>query len=150
MNSGTTQSGFRSMNFLLRVGQKDLPCKTVHDFKQEIEYETIREGGRNDSVHIRPKPVTKPFTFQVERYVGSGFEDPLPTGLVLTEDLLVLVGEHPGNFSEPQAEFTFRGCIVSGKSYSGLDAEKSGLIVETTTIAYEQMEVRWKDGKAAT
>lgn len=138
------------MNFVLRIGTKDFSCKTIHDFKQEIEYESIQEGGRNDSVHIRPRPVTKPFTFQVERYVGSGFEDPLPTGRVLTEEIIVLVGENPGDFGEPQAEFTFRGCIVSGKSYSGLDAEKPGLIIETTTVAYEQMEVHWKDGKSTT
>lgn len=136
---------FSNMHFLLRVGGNDLPCKSFHNFEREIEYESIQEGGLNDRVHLRPKPLSKPFTFQAERYVGPGYADPFEVGTALGEDVVLLVSSKAGGFSEAQAQFFFSGCIVTGKSYSEMDAEKSGLIVETTTVAYESVSVKWKD-----
>ena len=70
-----------NFNFLLRVeGIYDLPCRSVHVFQKENEYELIQEGGLNDYVHMRRKPISKPFTFQVERYVGTDILDPLANG----------------------------------------------------------------------
>lgn len=138
---------YTSMQFVLRVEGKDLACKSFHNFEQEVEYETISEGGLNDQVHIRPKPVSKPFSFQVERYVGPGFEDPLAVGKILRQDAVLMVSSQAGQFQEPDAQFFFSGCIVTGKSYGGMDAEKSGLVTETTTVAYESVLAKWKDAQ---
>ena len=65
-------------NFMLRVeGIYDLPCKSVHAFSRELEYDFIQEGGLNDYVHMLRKPISKPFTLEVERYVGVDYVDPL-------------------------------------------------------------------------
>ena len=47
-----------------------LPLKAVRVFTKENEFDYYQEGGLNDYVHMLRKPITKPFTFQVERYVG--------------------------------------------------------------------------------
>lgn len=130
------------MNFTLRVEEKyDLPCRSIKGFEQQIEYDAIQEGGVNDYVHIRKKPVSKPFTVQIERYIQEGYSDPLPVGTVLTKELVLMVSSQVGNFDRPLIQYRFEGCTVIGKNYGELDAEKTGLLTETTTIAYERMQV---------
>ncbi len=130
-----------NFNFMLRVeGVFDLPCKAVHSFQRENEYELIQEGGLNDYVHMRRKPVSKPFTFQVERYVGTDILDPLPNGANLTLPVILFINRYRvyGDFV-PVRNYVFTGCMVMSKEYGELDAEKSGLLVEKTTIAYREM-----------
>lgn len=127
-------------NFMLRVeGIYDLPCKCIHSFQKENEYEYIQEGGCNNYVHIRRKPISKPFTFQVDRYIGMDYFDPLPNGAELIWPIILFVSRIQNDFENPKITFTFTGCFVTGKSYGELNAEKSGLFVETTTIAYREM-----------
>lgn len=141
------------MNFSLSIhrddGDVELPCKSFRAFSGEAEYETIQEGGLNDEVHIRRKPLSKPSTFQVDRYVGQGYEDLFPLGAALAGSIALKISTKPGDFKQPEAEFLFSGCIVTGKSYSDVDAEKSSLLMETTTIAYERLEVKWRGGNNA-
>ncbi len=130
-----------NFNFMLRVeGIYDLPCKSVHVFQKENEYELIQEGGLNDYVHMRRKPISKPFTFQVERYVGTDILDPLANGTDLVLPVILLVNRYRiyGDFL-PIRMYVFTGCTVMSKEYGELNAEKSGLLVETTTIAYREM-----------
>ena len=127
-------------NFMLRVeGIYDLPCKSVHGFQKENEYEDIQEGGLNDYVHIRRKPVTKPFTFQVERYVGIDYFDPIPNGAELILPVILLVSRIQNDFGRTKRAYVFTGCSVMSKSFGELNAEKSGLLVETSTISYREM-----------
>lgn len=129
-------------NFLLRVDAVwDLPCKKIGSFKCENEYETIQEGGVNDYVYLRKKPVSKPFTFDVERYIGVDYFDPLPVGRQPILPILLYVSRYSDDFKTPKRTFTFMGCTVMGKTYGELDAEHSGLILETTTIAYQRVLV---------
>lgn len=139
------KQAYASMNFMLTVNGQDLPCKNFRSIQQEIEYEGIQEGGINNYVHIRKKPVTKPFTFQVERYVGPGYRDPFTVGKEVKGTIVLKAGRKRGDTQE-YAQFTFSGCIVTGKNYSDMDAEKSGLLTETTTVAYERLAVDWKGG----
>ena len=61
-----------AFNFVLEVeAVYFLPLKSVRAFTKENEYEYIREGGVNDYIHLKRKPISKPFTFQIERYVGT-------------------------------------------------------------------------------
>ncbi len=129
-------------NFMLRVDAVyDLQCRKISSITQEKEYEMIQEGGVNDYVHMREKPISKPFTFQVERYIGENFFDPLPLGKQLELPVTLYVGRYLPASNDPKWTFTFKGCTVTNKTYSELDAERSGLMVETTTIAYQQMEL---------
>lgn len=130
-----------NFNFMLRVeGLYDLPCRAVRAFQRENEYELIQEGGVNDYVHMRRKPISKPFTFQVERYVGTDILDPLSLGTDLVLPVILYVSRYRvyGDFV-PIRMYTFTGCTVMAKEYGELNAEKSGLLVETTTIAYREM-----------
>ena len=128
-------------NFCLRVeGIYDLPCKSIHGFEDEYEYEYIREGGLNDYVHLRRKPSSKPKTVQVERYVGADGTDPLTLGRVMNMPIILFVSRSADEFEQVKRTYIFVGCVVTGKSYGELDASTSGLLLETTTISYRHLE----------
>lgn len=132
-----------NFNFMLRVeAVTDVPCKSVHSFTKNNEYEYIQEGGLNDYVHMKRKPISQPFTFRVERYVGVDYIDPLPNGTELLLPLLLFVSRKPGDFAGDVIRcYTFTGCTVMGKEYGELSAESSGLLTEITTIAYREILV---------
>ncbi len=132
-----------------------LPLRSVRVFTKENEYDYYQEGGLNDYVHMLRKPISKPFTFQVERYVGvdagfadmnSGFIDPLALGTDLALPLVLYVNRSPsGNwyknisFENCARAYVFTGCTVTSKEYGELNAEQSKLLTETTTIAYREL-----------
>ena len=129
-------------NFMLRVEMMfDLPCKSVHAFTKEVEYELIQEGGLNDYVHMRRKQQTQPFTFEVERYAGVDAIDPLPLGGELMLPVMLFVSRNMRDF-EPFSvtrTYVFSGCRVTKRVFGQLDAETSGLVTDVTTIAYDSM-----------
>ena len=130
-----------AFNFMLRVeGVIDVPCKRVTAFQKSNEFDYIQEGGLNDYVHMRRKPISQPFKFQVERYVGVDFLDPLTLGTELILPLYLMIGRYEVyNSFNPVRQYIFTGCVVTDKSYGELDAERSSLLMETTTIAYREM-----------
>ncbi len=139
-----------SFNFVLEVeGVYFLALKSVKVFNKENEYEYIREGGVNDYVHMRRKPISKPFTFQVERYVGTErFLDPLANGTELMLPVMLYVYRHKARSevidaapASPARIYTFTGCVVTAKEYGELNSEKSAILTETTTIAYRELMV---------
>lgn len=138
VNTGTNP--VVNFNFMLRVeGLFDLPCKSVKGIHRENEFDYIQEGGLNDYVHLKRKPISKPFTFQVERYVGVNWVDPLPLGTELTLPVILFVNTHVFPGLEPVRNYVFTGCTVISKDYGELNAEASGLLIETVTIAYREM-----------
>lgn len=149
-----TNEGIRNpitaFNFVLEVeGVFFLPLKSVRAFTKENEYEYIREGGVNDYVHMKRKPISKPFTFQIERYVGTErFLDPLANGTELALPLILHVYRHAAmqGFSAlpdaaPARLYTFTGCTVISKEYGELNSERSSILTEVTTIAYRELLV---------
>ena len=128
-------------NFMLRVeGVMDLPCKRVTGFHKSNEFEYIQEGGSNDYVHMRRKPISQPHKLQVERYVGVDFLDPLTLGTELILPMFLAVGRYlVYDKFDPVRMYVFTGCVVTDKNYGDLDAERSNLVLETTTIAYREM-----------
>ncbi len=140
-----------NFNFMLRVELAfDLPCKSVRAFARELEYEYIQEGGLNDYVHMRRKPITKPFTLEVERYVGVDYLDPLPLGADLVLPVMLFVARNHDQFipGVVARTYVFTGCTVMKKTYGDLIADQSGLLVETTTIGYREMlcvDIPWSE-----
>jgi hypothetical protein len=155
--TGNNQAEFDPIpnyNFVLWVeGVYFLPLKSVRVFNKENEFEYIQEGGVNDYVQMKRKPISKPFTFQVERYVDTGwakFLDPLANGteMMLPMSLFVYKSNAKQGFASDKSAdawasrfYVFTGCVVTAKEYGELNAEKSGLLVETTTIAYRELMV---------
>lgn len=130
-------------NFILRVdGRYDLPCRNVQGFEEKNEYEYIQEGGLNDYVHIRRKPATGPNTFQAERYVIYEADNLFTVGARFDVPIQLLVARTPGEFKSPGRSYSFKGCVVLSKQYSRLSAEESGMLTETVTIAYQEMEYK--------
>ena len=90
-----------SYNFGLQVeAMFFVPLRAVRVFTKENEFDYYQEGGMNDFVHMLRKPISKPFTFQVEKYVGtdsgmfdqnSGFVDPLALGTDLILPIVLFV-----------------------------------------------------------
>ena len=149
-----TNPGIRNpitaFNFVLEVeGVFFLPIKSVRAFTKENEYEYIKEGGVNDYVHMKRKPISKPFTFQIERYVGTERAiDPLANGTELVLPLILHVYRHAAmqGFSKlpdafPARLYTFTGCTVISKEYGELNSERSSILTEITTIAYRELMV---------
>lgn len=129
-------------NFMLRVeGIFDLPCKSIRAFTREMEYELIQEGGLNDYVHMRRKPISKPFYLEVERYVGLDYIDPLPIGAELLLPVILMISRNVNQFIPMVSArtFLFTGCTVVKKTFGDMVADQSGLLVDTTTIAYREM-----------
>ena len=140
-----------NFNFMLRVELAvDLPCKSVRAFSRELEYDYIQEGGLNDYVHMRRKPISKPFTLEVERYVGVDYVDPLPLGADLVLPVMLFVSRAHDQFipGVVARTYIFTGCTVMKKTYGDLVADQSGLLVETTTIGYREMlcvDIPWSE-----
>lgn len=139
-----------AFNFVLEVEAiYYVPLKSVKAFTKENEYEYIHEGGVNDYVYLKRKPISKPFTFQVTRYVGTdSFTDPLANGTEFILPLVLYIYKHknkqgyaPSAPSAPSRIYVFTGCTVISKEYGELDAERSALLTETTTIAYRELVV---------
>ena len=103
------------------------------------EFEYVQEGGLNDYVHMLRKPVSKPFTFTVERYVGTDMIPPLPLGAELVLPIILMISPYPNRFDIAKRTFVFTGCTVISKTYGELNAEKSGILTETIVIAYREM-----------
>ena len=140
-----------NFNFMLRVELVfDLPCKSVRAFQRELEYDYIQEGGLNDYVHMRRKPISRPFTLEIERYVGVDYVDPLPLGADLTLPLMLFVSRSHSQFipGVVARTYVFTGCTVMKKTYGDLVADQAGLLVETTTIGYREMlcvDIPWSE-----
>lgn len=129
-----------NFNFMLRVeGIYDVPCKKVEQFEREYEYEYLQEGGLNDYVHLKRKPASEPFFFEVERYVGTDYIDPLPNGAELLLPILLFVSRSAGNFFPAHRTYAFTGCTVMKKTYGELNAEEGGILTERIKIAYREM-----------
>ncbi|MBO5551460.1 MAG: hypothetical protein J5966_05830 [Lachnospiraceae bacterium] len=143
-----------AFNFALQVEAAFfVPLKSVRVFTKENEFDYYQEGGLNDYVHMLRKPISKPFTFQVERYVGvssggyfnSGFLDPLTLGTDLVLPLVLYVNRAPReswdsiSFNNCARAYIFTGCTVISKEFGELNSEQSRLATETTTISYREM-----------
>ena len=140
-----------NFHFMLRVELLfDLPCKSVKAFTREMEYDFIQEGGLNDYVHMLRKPISRPFTLEVERYVGVDYVDPMPLGGNLALPVFLFVGRAPNQFIPGLVArtYVFTGCCVMKKTYGELSGDQSGLLVETTTLGYREMlcvDIPWSD-----
>ena len=131
-----------SFNFYLLVnGVDEIPLKSVQPFSRDNEYEPIQEGGMNDYVYLKRKPISQPFKLVVERYVdyGLGIADSLTNGSELLLPLILFVGKNVGGNFDSGRYYTFTGAVIMGIQYGGLDAEKGGLHTETITFGYNHM-----------
>ena len=143
-NAGQNHEVLPGFRFTLMVeGFQEVPLKSVRPFSKENEFETIEEGGMNDFVRIKRKHATKPHTIQVERYLNQDFYDPIPNGgAEFILPLLLFVGGNNAQefgWSGSQRVFVFFGSMVMNREIGGFDSEKSGLLTETITIAYNQL-----------
>lgn len=138
-----------NFSFTLRVEAIfEVPLKSVKVITKNNNYERIKEGGLNDYVHLKRKPVEEAFTLQVERYLTYSVVDPLANGVELTAPLILQVYKTNG-FSDSKGKadqnrgkiYVFTGCVVMGREYGALDSEKSGLATETITIGYKELFV---------
>lgn len=144
MQNALVTEALPAYNFVLRVEASiDLPCKSIRGIDYGLAYDYLQEGGLNDYVHILRKPVTEPYTFEVERYILRKPLDPLGLGTVFILPLILYVTQSRNADEEVgfSRAFIFRGCTVIGKSYSEMNAERSELLVETSKIAYQELMV---------
>lgn len=132
---------YLNMNFTLEYEGKGIPLKSVKSISQEPEQEYIQEGGLNGYVHVRPKPASRPYVLQIERYITSEYGNlpKLSPGTVLKAPLFLMAGHYPGN--PLRLQFKFTGCTVTGRSYGDLNASRAEAFTETISISYQEMEL---------
>ena len=150
-NGNNTVSGpVTGFNFVMEVEQKYLlALNSVKAFNMENEYEYIQEGGVNDYVHMKKKPISKPATIQVERYIGTErFSDPLIIGKELQYPINLYIYRNEGRretvgkeSESPARIYIFTGCMVISKDYGELNAEQSSLVTESITISFRELSV---------
>ena len=135
-----------SYNFTLTVeGIYDIPLRSVKVMQKQNNFEKIREGGVNDYVHLKRMPITEPFVFQVEKYLSNSVLDPLANGAELTLPVFLKIQHGQGSERKGMEDtdaarvYMFTGCVVMGKEYGELNAEKSALATEVVTIGYKEM-----------
>lgn len=128
-------------NFLLRVeGTYEIPCKSIKGINCEAEYEYIIEGGLNDRVHMKRKSQSKPYTFQIERYVGTPYEDIFTLDRSFSMPIMLMVSRYQEYFIKPSRTYKFNGCRVISKDYGEFNGEQSSFLTESVTIAYDSLE----------
>ena len=129
--------------FQLKVnGVFDIPLKSVRPIARKYEYEPIQEGGLNDYVHIKRKPVSQPYELVVERYVDTSIDDKLAVGSKMTLPLILYVGRANGqelSMTEAARWYVFTGAQVLNVEWGALDSERAALLTETVTIGYNMM-----------
>lgn len=129
--------------FQLKVnGVFDVPLKAVRPIARKYEYEPIQEGGLNDYVHIKRKPISQPYELVVERYVQTEIDDKLAVGSKMTLPLILYIGRANGRdlaMTEAARWYVFTGAQVLNVEWGGLDSERAGLLTETVTIGYNMM-----------
>jgi hypothetical protein len=76
---------------------------------------------------------------EVERYVGVDYVDPLTLGAELLLPVMLFVSRRQDDFLSTVRTYAFTGCTVIKKVYGELNAEQSGLLTDTVTIAYREM-----------
>lgn len=138
-----------NFSFILRVeGALEIPIKGVRPIVRNNNYERIKEGGINDYVHFKRKPVEEAYTIQIERYLSNSVLDPLANGVELTIPLILQVMKTNSfrNSSDKEDQntgkvYVFTGCVVMGREYGALDSERSGLATEIITIGYKELFV---------
>lgn len=136
-----------AFNYTLRVELAyDIAVKSVRSFTKNNAYEHIQQGGLNDYVIMKRKPVTEPFTIQIERYASNALTDPLANGAELTAPMFLTVLKSPtvsftSDATNTGRVFMFTGCIVTGKEFGEMNAERSELLTEVVTISYREMYV---------
>ncbi len=140
MGSHNVIPGYR---FQLKVnGVFDVPLKSVRPIARKYEYEPIQEGGLNDYVHIKRKPISQPYELVVERYVHTTIDDPLAVGSKMTLPLILYVGRANGNdlsMTDAARWYVFTGAQVLNVEWGALDSERAALLTETVTIGYNMM-----------
>ena len=138
-----TSDPFPSYNLQLTVeALYDIPIKAVRNLNKQNEFEHIMEGGLNDYVHMRRKPISQPFTFEIDRYVTNALTDPLSLGTELSIPVILWVNKwQTDSESESAKIFIFTSVKVMGKRYSEFDSSRSALAMETITLCYNNMYV---------
>ena len=71
--------------------------------------------------------------------MGTEQDNVLSLGTIFSMPVQILIARYPGEFENPKRIFEFKGCVVMEKKYGELNAEKSEILTEITTIAYQTM-----------
>lgn len=111
----------------------------VSNIAQELEYDSIQEGGRNWSPVFFRKPRTKHDVLTLEKGVKA--EKPNSKArLIQTGDVLRDVIITVGGGEEPYLKYTFDEGIVTKIELGGLDAKGQEILIRKIEIAHTGLE----------
>jgi phage tail-like protein len=124
---------------LLPTLDKDMRFQEVSGLEGAIEYETIREGGNNTEVISIPKPTSfGTISFKRSLTKSSVFIYWIEAAMYLFKfvpvDLLVSLRDQNSN---PTMAWFIAGAVPEKWSTSGIDANKSELVIESLDIKFK-------------
>lgn len=108
----------------------------VSNISTTMEFETVVEGGVNDSVHYLPKPRQSMDKLILEYGIASGelTRTTLTAGYELTRGIIIMVMSEKGMV--PTATYQANWGIVTKWEIDTLDATSSGLLIKKVEISH--------------
>lgn len=125
-----------SYNFLVTIGQDVFSFSKVSNLVSQIEYDTVAEGGNNQYPLLFQKQKNNPDTLTLEKGVRTRASDrafnSLLEGMQVEQVTILLIRDG----EQVVKAFYFEKGLITKRSFSNLDAEKSELLIETLEIAH--------------
>lgn len=108
----------------------------VSNISSTMEFETVVEGGVNDSVHYLPKPKQSMDKLILEYGIASGemSRTTLTAGYELKKGIVIMVMPEKGMI--PTATYQANWGIVTKWEIDTLDATSSGLLIKKVEISH--------------
>lgn len=129
-----------SYNFRVSAAGLEFRVSKIRNIEQEVEVETVREGGCNGWVHALAKPPSEPKRLVFERGCCSGLESrglQLMVGLPQAEPMIIAVYDRKNQ--NIQKVYLVTGWRIVKWQIGELDAISGGVLLETAEAVYETL-----------
>ncbi|MEF9915820.1 MAG: phage tail protein [Lachnospiraceae bacterium] len=121
-------------NFLVYIDLHPFGFTKISNISHSIDYETIKEGGVNDMVHLVKKPKETPDKVVLEKGLSLGLlhDKPIQVGITLAKGILIIIMKN----GKPRMELFCDTCMVTKWEYDGFDATSNQMAIKKIEIAY--------------
>lgn len=129
------ESYVKNYNFAVKLGLFNLSFSKITSISSAAEYETIGNGGINDTMYFFQKPKRNPDTILFERGIKLDMADDfysLVTEGTLIRNITIIVKQGISN----QRIFWIDQGIVTRRSFGDLNASDGALLIRSIEMAH--------------
>lgn len=134
--------------FKVEISKTDYLFTEVSGLTQEIEYETIYEGGGNDAPYFLPKNLKNstivlkriftPMVEQDEKWINDTLQN-LLFNKIETKNIMIYLLDTEGKAIKT---WSIQHAYPIKREYNNLNATSNELLIETLELAYHKLENR--------